>query len=246
MERREIKSPRISESTGRVRLLQISDVHIGMIVGKNRLLQIARKVKEAAPDLLISTGDLLDGQIDSLTECAAILREIRPPYGKVAIMGNHEHFAGLARSLDFMQEAGFIMLRGEAMIAAGIGIAGLDDPMGRGFDLYRDVRAKDLLSGLPAEAFILLLVHQPIVQKDVVDRFDLQLSGHTHGGQIFPFSLITRIFFSFHSGFFHLGSRSSLYVSRGTGTWGPPIRFLSPPEITVIDLVPLRNAPKDS
>ena len=84
----------------------------------------------------------------------------------------------------------------------------------------------------------ILLKHQPYVEKDAPGAFDLQLSGHTHKGQIFPFSLITRRFFPFHSGNYRLANDVLLHVSRGTGTWGPPIRFLSPPEITVIDLIP--------
>jgi predicted MPP superfamily phosphohydrolase len=86
--------------------------------------------------------------------------------------------------------------------------------------------------------FTILLKHQPLVEKDAPGAFDLQLSGHTHGGQIFPFSLLTRLVFPFHAGNYRLTGGALIHVSRGTGTWGPPVRFLAPPEITIIDLMP--------
>ena len=97
---------------------------------------------------------------------------------------------------------------------------------------------RKLLSSLDQRVFTLLLKHRPRVNAASLGLFDLQLSGHTHKGQIFPFSLITAMYFPMDSGFINIQDRSSLYVSRGTGTWGPPIRFLSPPEVTVIDIVP--------
>jgi len=95
-----------------------------------------------------------------------------------------------------------------------------------------------LLKGLPKNRFTLFLKHQPIVSKESLDLFDLQLSGHTHKGQIFPFSLMTKLAYHMHTGLSELNQNTLLYVSRGSGTWGPPIRFLAPPEVTIIDLVP--------
>ncbi|OPY86369.1 MAG: putative metallophosphoesterase [Syntrophus sp. PtaU1.Bin208] len=133
------------------------------------------------------------------------------------------------------------MLRGKGVTVAGmINIVGIDDPAGRVAGQYRPVGEGALLGTLPAQFFTLLLKHQPLVDKNALDRFDLQLSGHTHKGQIFPFSLLTRWYFPYHTGYFRLSGLSRLHVSRGTGTWGPPIRFLSPPEVTVIDLIPVQ------
>lgn len=94
-----------------------------------------------------------------------------------------------------------------------------------------------MLSGLDRKMFVLLLKHRPLVDKGALGLFDLQLSGHVHKGQIFPFSIITALYYPTQAGFANLPRGSELYVSRGTGTWGPPIRFLAPPEVTVIDLV---------
>ena len=101
---------------------------------------------------------------------------------------------------------------------------------------------KDLLSGLPKDKFTLFLKHRPDVEKSAVGLFDLQLSGHAHKGQIFPWTLLVRLVFPQIAGLYDLSSGSSLYVSRGSGTWGPPIRFLAPPEVTIIDIVPGESA----
>ena len=97
---------------------------------------------------------------------------------------------------------------------------------------------REILSRAGGGRFTILLKHQPLVEKDAAGAFDLQLSGHTHRGQIFPFSLVTRLVFPFHAGNYRLTGGALLHVSRGTGTWGPPVRFLAPPEITIIDLLP--------
>jgi predicted MPP superfamily phosphohydrolase len=233
-----IESARIPESIGKIRIVQISDVHIGIIVGEKRLEKIVEAIKKAGPDILVSTGDLLDGQINNLFESVKLLRSIETRYGKFAVMGNHEFYAGVHESVDFMKESGFTVLRSEGKTVAGlINIAGIDDPAGRRYGISGEVSERQILSQFSRECFTLLLKHQPVVNADAHGLFDLQLSGHTHKGQIFPFSLITSIFFPNIGGYFDLPNQSVLYVNRGTGTWGPPIRFLSPPEITVIDLV---------
>lgn len=239
-----MESTRIPESIGKIRIVQISDVHIGIIIGEKRLKRIVDEIKKANPDILVSTGDLLDGQINNLVEPVKLLRSIEPRYGKFAITGNHEFYAGIHESVDFMKDSGFTVLRSEGKTVAGlINIVGVDDPAGKRYGLAGEVSERELLSRFNREYFTLLLKHQPVVNADAQGLFDLQLSGHTHKGQIFPFSLITRIFFPNHAGYYELPGQSRLYVNRGAGTWGPPIRFLSPPEITVIDLVHKNKKP---
>jgi hypothetical protein len=171
-----------------------------------------------------------------------LLQEINPRYGKFAVTGNHEFFAGLGHVLDFMRGAGFVVLRGEGVNVAGmINIAGVDDPAGARYGLSSGISEHGMLSKLSGKHFTLLLKHQPVVNGAVSGLFDLQLSGHTHGGQMFPFNFVTSRFFQYHRGSFDLPNHSYLYVNRGAGTWGPPIRFLAPPEITVVDLVPEKN-----
>jgi len=222
-ERVTVKSPKIPREAGRIRIVQITDVHLGMIVREERVSKIIEAVKEAKPDLLISTGDLVDGQIGHLDGLTHLFQEIRPRYGKFAITGNHEYLAGLAKSLDFTRRAGFTLLRGEGLtLAAGINLAGVDDITGLSFGSFAGRPERELLQTLPQDRFTILLKHRPVLEEGSRGLFDLQISGHTHKGQIFPFGLLMRIFFPYVGGFFNLPSQAILYVSRGSGTWGPP------------------------
>jgi predicted MPP superfamily phosphohydrolase len=237
-ERITIKSSKIPREAGRLRVVQISDVHLGMIVREERLSLILRQVKKAGPDLFVSSGDLVDAQINHLDGLTRLLQEIKPRYGKFAITGNHEFYAGLAQSLEFTRRSGFTILRGKGLTIGGwLNLAGVDDPAGQYYGPNPELSEKELLSRFPRDKFMLFLKHRPVVDPNSLGLFDLQISGHTHKGQIFPFMLLTRIFFPYYSGFFRLPGQASLYVSRGSGTWGPPIRFLAPPEVTVYDLI---------
>jgi hypothetical protein len=235
-ERVMVKSPKIPEDSGVLKIAQISDVHLGMIVRAERLRRILQKVKMENPDIFISTGDLVDAQIDHLDGLTQLLQEIQPRLGKFAITGNHEYYAGLRQALDFTQRAGFQLLRGKGITIGGVlNIAGVDDPTGLSYG-EEEVSERDLLVGLPRDKFTMLLKHRPVIDKESLGLFDLQISGHTHRGQIFPFVLLSRLFFPYNSGLFQLSNQAILYVSRGSGTWGPPIRFMAPPEVTIFEV----------
>jgi predicted MPP superfamily phosphohydrolase len=237
-ERAVIQSPKIPEHIDTITIAQISDVHLGLIVRHGRLKGILREVERAKPDIVVSTGDLVDGQIDNLTGLGELLKNVDAPYGKFAVTGNHEFYAGLDQALRFTEKAGFTILRHEALAAAGsLTMVGIDDPTGKRFGLSGALSEQSLLSKVSPERFTILLKHQPVVDRNSAGLFDLQLSGHTHGGQIFPINLLVWLFYPVHSGLTRLENGSYLYVSRGSGTWGPPIRFLSPPEVTIIELV---------
>ena len=221
-------------------IAQISDVHLGPMVGERRLSRIIRLLERAKPDLLVSTGDLVDAQMDQSNHLADMLATLDPPLGKFAIAGNHEFYAGIRQSGRFLRKAGFKLLRNEGFEVNGlINLVGVDDPAGkRRYPENGQVgkEEKILLAESYSKRFTLLLKHRPKIETESLGQFDLQLSGHTHGGQIFPFSLITRLFYSRERGLYLLDKESVLYVSRGTGTWGPPMRLLSPPEVTLIEL----------
>ena len=232
-----VSSPKIPPELGTIRVVQISDVHLGLIVRQKRLHRILQAVQAAEPDLLVSTGDLIDGQVANLNGLAEMLQAIKPRYGKYAVTGNHEYYAGLEQSLAFTEKAGFSILRNKGQkIADGLNIAGVDDRAGKRFGIASQVSESEMLKKLDQENFTLLLKHRPLVEPGSPGLFDLQLSGHTHKGQIFPFSIITWLYFPIHWGYLNPLDHSYLYVSRGSGTWGPPIRFLSPPEVTLIEL----------
>lgn len=236
-ERLTIKTSKLSKNIERLKIVQISDVHLGLIVKESRLKRILDIARRENPDILVSTGDLVDGQINSLSGLAEMLGEIQPQYGKYAITGNHEFYAGLRQALSFTEKAGFILLRDRAISQGLINIAGVDDPTINYYEKTQRVSEKELLSPLPRDKFTLFLKHRPLVDKEALGLFDLQLSGHTHKGQIFPFSIITWLYYPIQAGCLKPVDNCYLYVSRGSGTWGPPVRFLSPPEVTVIELV---------
>ena len=232
-----INTTKLPKGVDRIRIAQISDVHLGLLVRRERLGLILEKVKAAAPDILVSTGDLVDGQINSLEGLADMIKEINPRYGKFAVLGNHEYYAGLKQAIEFKKIAGFTLLRGEGVSIDGIiNLIGVDDPAAKYFNGYDESMEKHLLASFPRERFTILLKHRPLINKDSLGLFDLQLSGHVHKGQIFPFSLLTKIYYPKDAGLLRVNG-GILYVSRGSGTWGPPIRFLAPPEVTVIDIV---------
>jgi predicted MPP superfamily phosphohydrolase len=232
-----VKTSKMPEKIGRFRVVQISDVHLGLIVGKSRLKRILRQVKHARPDILVSTGDLVDGQMDDLEALTDMFQNIPTRYGKFAITGNHEFYAGIDRALAFTQKAGFTILRGEGITVSNLlNVAGVDDPARKRYGPDRAASEKALLEKMPREKFTLFLKHQPVISSESLGMFDLQLSGHTHKGQIFPFNLVTKIYYRMHTGLSKVNGNALLYVSRGSGTWGPPVRFLSPPEVTVIDI----------
>ena len=230
----EIQTDQSLPNDGKIRIVQISDVHIGIIIREKRLQSLLDTVRRYNPDILVSTGDLLDGELDHVMVLAEQFVPIKPKFGKYAIMGNHEYYVGISHALQFTKNAGFDILRDEARQIAGINIFGMDDITGRRLGAAPNNSAfEKLLTGRP-DGFVLLLKHQPVV--DEKDNFNLQLSGHTHRGQIFPFRLVTHLFFPQDYGFYSLGKDKVLYVSGGAGTWGPPVRIFAPPEITVIDL----------
>jgi predicted MPP superfamily phosphohydrolase len=232
-----VHSDKLPEATNRIRIAQISDVHLGLLVRHRKAAAIAELVRNARPDLFVATGDLVDGQINHLDGLSEIFREIRAPLGKFAVTGNHEFYAGIGQSLEFTRRAGFTVLRGEAVTpGAVLRIVGVDDPAGRGFGTAPGGAEEELLGTGPSPLFTLLLKHRPFLSSAARKAVDLQLSGHTHNGQIFPFRLLVRIWYPLLSGRYDSKSGAVLYTSRGTGTWGPPMRFLSPPEVTIIDI----------
>ena len=235
----QVKTEKILPNNGKIRIVQISDVHVGLMIRDNRLQAILDRVSEAKPDILVSTGDLMDGDLDNVMPQARRFTSITPKYGKYAILGNHEYYAGLNRSLEFTRAAGFEMLRDDVRQIAGISIFGADDITGQKMGLSKDKRLFEEMLARQGNGFVLLLKHQPFVVNE--ENYNLQLSGHTHGGQIFPFMLVTRLFFPKNNGYYELGRNKSVYITSGAGTWGPPVRVFVPPEITVIDLIGNKN-----
>jgi uncharacterized protein len=227
-----ITTPKLA--AGRVTIAQISDLHLGIMRGDALLDQVVVRLRALKPDIVVATGDMIDMQGDDFAEFARRFHAYTPPLGAYAVTGNHEYYAGLGNSLRFLRDAGFTVLRGETARAGGIVLVGVDDPSVASSGRQASTESRKALASLAANNFIVLLKHQPVVSSDI--PFDLQLSGHIHGGQIFPFVYLTRMIYHVYTGLTQLADGRQLYVSRGTGTWGPPIRLFAPPEITLITI----------
>jgi len=238
LEKITIRTNKLPEEVKNLRIVQLSDLHLGILVRGKKLAKILNAVEKLAPDIIVSTGDLIEDQSKNAKNLATKLKKVRPQYGKFAVLGNHEYYPGIENSLQFTEDAGFIILRNEKIKLAGlINIVGLDDEIAKYFGHKSKHDTKELFQDLLPENFTLLLKHKPKIAKELINLFDLQLSGHNHKGQIFPFNIITRLRSPLHAGLYSLSEQSSIYVSRGAGTWGLPVRLLAPPEVTLIELV---------
>jgi predicted MPP superfamily phosphohydrolase len=232
-----------------IRVVQISDVHVGLLFRETRLESVLQAVRSAQPDILVSTGDLVDGRlsredvISQLDRLAAMIAAVPAKGGKFAITGNHEYYAGLEQALEFTRKAGFTVLRNQAVtLSDGISISGVDDAAGlRRGSTGVPLPESRILSSLSPQQFQLLLKHRPLVAETDNRHFDLQLSGHVHKGQIFPFNLLVRMMFPIPCGTTTFKNGSIIHVSRGSGTWGPPMRLFAPPEVTVIDIISMSS-----
>ena len=167
-----------------------------------------------------------------------LFQQIKSRYGKFAVTGNHEFYAGIEQALAFTDQAGFRVLRGEGLTVDGVfNIVGGDDLASLRMGKANHKDEKTLLMSVPQNLFTIFLKHRPEIQQNTFGLFDVQLSGHTHHGQIFPFNFIIQWVYPMQNGLYRFVDGGFLYTHRGTGTWGPPMRFLTPPEVAIIDVV---------
>jgi hypothetical protein len=235
LERVEHTLPRWPGSLAGLRIVQISDVHIGPILGRRFLEDLVARVNALDADLVAITGDLVDGRVDQLQGDVTPLGELRAKHGVYFVTGNHDAYSGDEAWVAHLETLGIRVLRNRRdrieLAAGSFWLAGVDDhrgdwAAGSSEDLPRALEGWD-----PSEPLV-LLAHDPSTFKRAHRRgIHLQLSGHTHGGQIWPFRWLVRLAVPWIEGCHEAGD-SRLYVSRGTGFWGPPMRILSPAEIT--------------
>jgi predicted MPP superfamily phosphohydrolase len=221
------------------RIAVVSDIHLGPLTGPGHTERIVRMINEASPDLVAIVGDLVDGTVEELGPAAEPLRDLVSRDGAFFVTGNHEYFTpdpqGWLRELERL---GVQPLRNEnTLIRRGGGafdLAGVNDVSGRSVDDGPDFARA--LGGVSSSRPTILLAHQPVqVSEAAAHGVDLQLSGHTHGGQLWPFHYVVQLQQGHLAGLSTV-DRTQLYVTRGAGWWGPPVRVGAPPDITVLSL----------
>jgi predicted MPP superfamily phosphohydrolase len=214
------------------RLVQISDLHVGALLRRDWVGHVVDRIGTLAPDLVAITGDLVDGSVAELRNQVAPLARLKAPRGVFFTTGNHEYYSGVEDWYAHLPTLGVRPLRNERVeIAPGLDLAGIEDPTGTP-DLPLALRGRD------ASRALVLMAHQPRQFAEAARHgVSLTLSGHTHGGQIWPFSWLVALAQPYLAGL-HKRGESQLYVSRGTGFWGPPMRVFAPAEITLLKLHP--------
>lgn len=223
-----------------LRLVQISDIHIGVLLGRDFAAWLTDAVNRLQPDVIAVTGDLVDGTVEHLRERVAPFADLRAPLGVYFVTGNHDHYSGGRDWVAEVERLGLTPLRNRHVELDVDGhtvvLAGVDDHRG-GFlpgDGGEDLEAA--LEGTGDVQPVILLAHDPLTFKEASQRaVDLQISGHTHGGQIWPFHYLVRLAQPWVAGL-HREGRSTIWVSRGTGFWGPPMRLGAPAEITNLSI----------
>lgn len=221
-------------------IVQLSDVHIGGLVDKDFIANIVKRVNALNPDIVVITGDLVDVQLDYAKPALNELKNIKSKYGNYFIVGNHEYFHGVVSIIDYVNTLNFKTLENENVYIGekdkGFFLAGVYDVFGYRVESYEPDINKALIgtNGSPK----VLLAHQPRYL-DEVENVDLVLSGHTHGGQIFPFNYLVKLQQPYVKGLHQHNEQTQIYINKGTGFWGPPMRLGASSEITHITLLPV-------
>ncbi|MGW3587307.1 metallophosphoesterase [Streptomyces fungicidicus] len=216
------------------RIAVVSDIHLGPVLGRGFAQKVVDTINSTQPDLIAVVGDLVDGSVKDLGPAAAPLAQLRARHGSFFVTGNHEYFSGAEQWVDEVRRLGINPLENARTELPHFDLAGVNDVAGESEGQGPDY-AKALGDRDRARACV-LLAHQPVQIHDAVDHgVDLQLSGHTHGGQLFPGNLVAGLANPTLEGLDRYGD-TQLYVSRGAGAWGPPTRVGAPSDITVIEL----------
>ncbi|ORT59528.1 metallophosphoesterase [Streptomyces sp. CB03238] len=216
------------------RIAVVSDIHLGPILGRAHTQRIVDAINATQPDLVAVVGDLVDGSVENLGPAAEPLAQLRARDGSFFVTGNHEYFSGAEEWVDHVRELGLRPLRNERVETAGFDLAGVNDVAGENHGDGPDFAAA--LGDRDRARAAVLLAHQPVVIHDAVRHgVDLQLSGHTHGGQLWPGNVLAELANPTVAGLERYGD-TQLYVSRGAGAWGPPVRVGAPSDITVVQL----------
>lgn len=236
----EVKLERLPPQLAGLKIVQVSDIHIGPMIGERFLTTIVDRINAERADLVVITGDLVDGSVKELSRHTAPLGRIEARFGKYFVTGNHEYYSGVDEWMTEIARLGIKALRNERVSigdAASFDLAGIDDHTSGRFS-REGPSVERIVAGRDTDRELVLLAHQPrSIEYAEEAGAGLQLSGHTHGGQLWPASAFVRFTTPYVAGLYRHDPSTQIYVSRGTGFWGPPMRLCAPAEITVIHLV---------
>jgi uncharacterized protein len=235
LDRVRIPLAKLPASMNGLRIATVSDIHLGPLAGRAHAERVVSVINSVDADIIAVVGDLVDGTVAELGAAAEPLRQIRSRLGAYFVTGNHEYYSGVDEWVAEVARLGMRPLRNERVALEGIDLAGVNDLTGEsmsGGGPDHDAA----LGGRDTSRPVVLLAHQPVTVDEAARRgVDLQLSGHTHGGQIVPFNLLVRLeqpVVSGHATF----ENTQLYVTNGAGFWGPPVRVGAPPQVTLVEL----------
>ncbi|HUS24657.1 MAG TPA: metallophosphoesterase [Candidatus Binatia bacterium] len=233
--------PQLPAALAGLRIVQITDVHVGPTIGLRYVRRIVDVARTLGADFYALTGDFVDGPVRRLAPQLEPLRELAAERPAFFVTGNHEYYVGVQGWIEHFRTLGIQVLQNEhARVernGAALLVAGVNDPAARRIDSTPAPDPEKALHGAPAAALRVLLAHNPkIAPRAAAAGFDLQLSGHTHAGQFFPWTLAVRRVHAPHVVGLSREGRMQVYVSPGTGSWGPPVRFGTRTEITLIEL----------
>jgi predicted MPP superfamily phosphohydrolase len=211
-----------------------SDFHIGPTIHEKQAQSFVDEINAQNPDIILIGGDLVEGSVDGLGRMSEILAGLRAPLGVYAVLGNHEYHGGPEKTEAFMRSAGITVLRDGVVTFPGIvNLVGLDDPRSGA----KKTPVPDLVAKGDPSLPTILLTHRPVnLEEYARDGIDLMLAGHSHHGQFFPLTIVTDFVYTVSYGYARIGPMQ-VYVTSGLGTWGPPVRILTHPEIVRITLV---------
>ncbi len=238
----DVTIPRLGAGMDKLRVVAITDTHFGPINRAKWSSRVVAAVNELDADIVAHVGDIADGTVEQRRNQTSPLASVDARLARVYVTGNHEYFHEAQEWLDYMTSIGWDSLHNRHIVVTKGGdslvIAGVDDATALGSRLEgHGANFEDALTGADPELPILMLAHQPKqVPQSASAGVDLQLAGHTHGGQIWPFNFLVKLDQPSVSGLSRHGERTQLYTSRGTGFWGPPFRVFAPSEITVLTL----------
>ncbi|MDD4752416.1 MAG: metallophosphoesterase [Desulfitobacteriaceae bacterium] len=248
VQRYHLSIPKEAGNLEKIRVAMVSDIHLDKIVNSKRLEEMVSMVNQINPDIVLFAGDVIDGSVDifSREKIDEIFQRITPSMGVYAVLGNHEYISGqIDEYIQQMERAGVRVLRDEwVLIQDSFYLIGKDDFSRKRFTGTDRGKLEDIIRDVDTSLPIILLDHEPPKPGEEENEIDLQFSGHTHRGQLFPIHLITRHLFENDWGYSQLKNRH-LIVSSGFGTWGPPIRIGNRPEIVDVTISFLPKLKRD-